>query len=279
MRRTEKLSEFVRHEQNAPSYATELYLSNNNTSLKAAANNNEENQGSQNLKIEKCQRELRRRRKPETQTLDENACYYLNIDIGESLFIGLKPTMCSYGMPLCIAYWNYTTVSPTRLQTTFPNLDHLNAELHTKHPTTLAAPKADPNEVKVIYLRTRPVVEVGSSSALAPKTWSLGLSPKKIVSRVLPSLSSLDRPETSGHSRLVIAALKEPLGIRRGEEHFQAQCVTILLRNQSRSLENASKSFRQGVLWYCQGDSGTASVCWRSSSTGINNGTVEIPRE
>ena len=40
-----------------------------------------------------------------------------------------------------------------------------------------AAPKFDPNEVKVIHLRATGG-EVGASSALAPKIGPLGLSPK-----------------------------------------------------------------------------------------------------
>ncbi|KAI8975812.1 60S ribosomal protein L12 [Trametes punicea] len=41
------------------------------------------------------------------------------------------------------------------------------------------APKFDPNEVKIIYLRATGG-EVGASSALAPKIGPLGLSPKKV---------------------------------------------------------------------------------------------------
>jgi len=41
------------------------------------------------------------------------------------------------------------------------------------------APKIDPNEVKIIYLR-QVGGEVGASSVLAPKVGPLGMSPKKI---------------------------------------------------------------------------------------------------
>ncbi|PAV18513.1 60S ribosomal L12 [Pyrrhoderma noxium] len=41
------------------------------------------------------------------------------------------------------------------------------------------APKFDPNEIKIIYLRATGG-EVGASSALAPKIGPLGLSPKKV---------------------------------------------------------------------------------------------------
>ncbi|EJF65097.1 60S ribosomal protein L12 [Dichomitus squalens] len=41
------------------------------------------------------------------------------------------------------------------------------------------APKLDPNEIKIIYLRATGG-EVGASSALAPKIGPLGLSPKKV---------------------------------------------------------------------------------------------------
>ena len=40
-------------------------------------------------------------------------------------------------------------------------------------------PKIDPNEIKIIYLRTTGG-EVGSSASLAPKIGPLGLSPKKV---------------------------------------------------------------------------------------------------
>ncbi|KAF7351849.1 hypothetical protein MVEN_01146100 [Mycena venus] len=43
----------------------------------------------------------------------------------------------------------------------------------------LAAVMKDPNEIKIIYLRTTSG-EVGASSALAPKIDPLGLSPKKV---------------------------------------------------------------------------------------------------
>ena len=39
--------------------------------------------------------------------------------------------------------------------------------------------KPDPNEIKIIYMRTTGG-EVGAASALAPKVGPLGLSPKKI---------------------------------------------------------------------------------------------------
>lgn len=42
-----------------------------------------------------------------------------------------------------------------------------------------AAPKLDPNEIKIIHLRATGG-EVGASSALAPKIGPLGLSPKKV---------------------------------------------------------------------------------------------------
>ncbi|CAJ0757569.1 19100_t:CDS:2 [Entrophospora sp. SA101] len=41
------------------------------------------------------------------------------------------------------------------------------------------APKIDPNEIKIIYLRATGG-EVGASSALAPKIGPLGLAPKKV---------------------------------------------------------------------------------------------------
>jgi large subunit ribosomal protein L12e len=49
-------------------------------------------------------------------------------------------------------------------------------------------PKIDPNEIKILHLRTTGG-EVGSSSSLAPKIGPLGLSPKKVgedIAKVLP---------------------------------------------------------------------------------------------
>ncbi|CDO69300.1 hypothetical protein BN946_scf184976.g19 [Trametes cinnabarina] len=51
------------------------------------------------------------------------------------------------------------------------------------------APKFDPNEVKIIYLRATGG-EVGASSALAPKIGPLGLSPKKVGEDIAKATSA-----------------------------------------------------------------------------------------
>ena len=87
------------------------------------------------------------------------------------------------------------------------------------------APKIDPNEIKIIYLRATGG-EVGSSAALAPKIGPLGLSPKKVGEdiakatqdwkglRVTCQLTIQNRQAqvsvVPSASSLVIKALKEP---------------------------------------------------------------------
>ncbi|KAG1737614.1 ribosomal protein L11 [Suillus lakei] len=51
------------------------------------------------------------------------------------------------------------------------------------------APKLDPNEIKIIYLRATGG-EVGASSALAPKIGPLGLSPKKVGEDIAKATSA-----------------------------------------------------------------------------------------
>jgi len=87
------------------------------------------------------------------------------------------------------------------------------------------APKMDPTEIKIIYLRATGG-EVGSSAALAPKIGPLGLSPKKVGEdiakatgdwkglRVTVQLTIQNRQAAvsvvPSASSMVIKALKEP---------------------------------------------------------------------
>ncbi|KAL5528645.1 RPL12 [Sanghuangporus sanghuang] len=98
------------------------------------------------------------------------------------------------------------------------------------------APKFDPNEVKVIYLRATGG-EVGASSALAPKIGPLGLSPKKVGEdiakatgawkglRVTVQLTIQNRQAqvsvVPSASSLVIRALKEPPRDRKKEKNIK----------------------------------------------------------
>jgi len=98
------------------------------------------------------------------------------------------------------------------------------------------APKFDPNEIKIIYLRATGG-EVGASSALAPKIGPLGLSPKKVGEdiakatsawkglRVTVQLTIQNRQAAvavvPSASSLVIKALKEPPRDRKKEKNVK----------------------------------------------------------
>ncbi|KAJ6495591.1 ribosomal protein L11 [Mycena vitilis] len=98
------------------------------------------------------------------------------------------------------------------------------------------APKLDPNEIKIIYLRATGG-EVGASSALAPKIGPLGLSPKKVGEdiakatsawkglRVTVQLTIQNRQAAvsivPSASSLVIRALKEPPRDRKKEKNIK----------------------------------------------------------
>ncbi|KAE8212721.1 hypothetical protein CF319_g904 [Tilletia indica] len=98
------------------------------------------------------------------------------------------------------------------------------------------APKIDPLEIKIIYLRATGG-EVGASSALAPKIGPLGLSPKKVGEdiakatgdwkglRVTVQLTVQNRQAAvavvPSASSLVIRALKEPVRDRKKEKNIK----------------------------------------------------------
>jgi len=98
------------------------------------------------------------------------------------------------------------------------------------------APKIDPNEIKIIYLRATGG-EVGASSALAPKIGPLGLAPKKVGEdiakattqwkgiRVTVQLTIQNRQAAvsvvPSASALVMKALKEPPRDRKKEKNVK----------------------------------------------------------
>ncbi|QSL64521.1 hypothetical protein MERGE_001822 [Pneumocystis wakefieldiae] len=98
------------------------------------------------------------------------------------------------------------------------------------------APKFDPNEIKIIYLRVSGG-EVGASSTLAPKIGPLGLSPKKVGEdiakatgdwkglRVTVKLTIQNRQAqveiVPSASALIIKALKEPPRDRKKEKNIK----------------------------------------------------------
>ena len=120
------------------------------------------------------------------------------------------------------------------------------------------APKIDPNEIKIIYLRATGG-EVGASSALAPKIGPLGLSPKKVGEdiakatgdwkglRVTVQLTIQNRQAkvsvVPSASSLVIKALKEPPRDRKKEKNIKHtgnvsfdEIVSIARKMQHKSL-------------------------------------------
>ncbi|EPS38679.1 hypothetical protein H072_7551 [Dactylellina haptotyla CBS 200.50] len=108
--------------------------------------------------------------------------------------------------------------------------------LQLLYHTVGSAPKFDPNEVKVIYLRATGG-EIGASSALAPKIGPLGLSPKKVGEdiakatqdwkglKVTCKLTIQNRQAAvsvvPSASSLVIKALKEPPRDRKKEKNIK----------------------------------------------------------
>lgn len=129
------------------------------------------------------------------------------------------------------------------------------------------APKVDPNEIKIIYLRAQGG-EVGSSASLAPKIGPLGLSPKKVGEdiakatqewkglRVTVQLTIQNRQAAvsvvPSASSLVIKALKEPPRDRKKEKNIRHsgnitldEVVEIARKMKFKSM---SKTLRGGVL-------------------------------
>ncbi|ORX36234.1 ribosomal protein L11 [Kockovaella imperatae] len=124
------------------------------------------------------------------------------------------------------------------------------------------APKIDPNEVKIIYLRATGG-EVGASSALAPKIGPLGLSPKKVGEdiakatgdwkglRVTCQLTIQNRQATvtvvPTASALVIKALKEPVRDRKKQKNIQHSGNISLDEVYNIARKMAHKSFAKNL--------------------------------
>ncbi|EIW65741.1 60S ribosomal protein L12 [Tremella mesenterica] len=124
------------------------------------------------------------------------------------------------------------------------------------------APKIDPNEVKIIYLRATGG-EVGASSALAPKIGPLGLSPKKVGEdiakatgdwkglRVTVQLTIQNRQAAvsvvPSASSLVIKALKEPPRDRKKEKNIKHTGNVSLDEIYNVARKMAHKSFAKNL--------------------------------
>ncbi|KAJ1679270.1 hypothetical protein EV182_002388 [Spiromyces aspiralis] len=163
-------------------------------------------------------------------------------------------------------------------------------------------PKFDPNEVKIITLRTTGG-EVGASSALAPKIGPLGLSPKKVGEdiakstkdwkglRVTVQLTVQNRQAAvsvvPSASSLVIKALKEPPRDRKKDKNIQHSGNLSLedVIGVARTMREADKSFSRELKGTVKEILGT---CYSVGCTvegespkdiqeKIDDGLIEIP--
>ncbi|GAA5853918.1 hypothetical protein JCM3766R1_005779 [Sporobolomyces carnicolor] len=166
------------------------------------------------------------------------------------------------------------------------------------------APKMDPNEIKIIYLRATGG-EVGASSALAPKIGPLGLSPKKVGEdiakatgdwkglRVTVQLTIQNRQAAvsvvPSASSLVIRALKEPVRDRKKEKNIKHSGNIELdqIIEIARTMREAKKTLSKDLA------NGVKEILGTAQSVGctidgqpphdiieaIDSGDVEIPSE
>ncbi|KAK9711816.1 hypothetical protein K7432_007567 [Basidiobolus ranarum] len=161
-------------------------------------------------------------------------------------------------------------------------------------------PKADPNEVKIIYLRATGG-EVGASSALAPKIGPLGLSPKKVGEdiakatqdwkglRITIQLTIQNRQAAvsvvPSASSLVIRALKEPIRDRKKEKNIKhsgnitlEDVIEIARTMRFKSLARELKGTVKEILGTCFSVGCTVDgQSPKDLSDSIDDGEVEIP--
>jgi len=164
------------------------------------------------------------------------------------------------------------------------------------------APKLDPNEIKIIYLRATGG-EVGASSALAPKIGPLGLSPKKVGEdiakatsawkglRVTVQLTIQNRQAAvavvPSASSLVIRALKEPPRDRKKEKNIKHSGNVTLDEIFEIARTMKSKSLSKDLAGGAKEILGTAQSigCTVDGKPphdvidGINSGEIEVPDE
>ncbi|KZT41522.1 putative 60S ribosomal protein L12 [Sistotremastrum suecicum HHB10207 ss-3] len=164
------------------------------------------------------------------------------------------------------------------------------------------APKIDPNEIKIIYLRATGG-EVGASSALAPKIGPLGLSPKKVGEdiakatgewkglRVTVQLTIQNRQAVvsvvPSASSLIIRALKEPPRDRKKEKNIKHsgnitldEVFDIARIMRSKSLAKDLGGVAKEILGTAQ--SIGCSIDGKPPHTiidEINAGDIEVPEE
>jgi len=164
------------------------------------------------------------------------------------------------------------------------------------------APKIDPSEIKIIYLRATGG-EVGASSALAPKIGPLGLSPKKVGEdiakatsawkglRVTVQLTIQNRQAAvsvvPSASSLVIRALKEPPRDRKKEKNIKHSGNVSLDEIFDIARTMRSKSLSKDLAGGVKEILGTAQSigCTVDGKPphdiidGINSGEIEVPDE
>ncbi|KAL1925380.1 60S ribosomal protein uL11 [Calcarisporiella thermophila] len=163
-------------------------------------------------------------------------------------------------------------------------------------------PKLDPNEVKILYLRTTGG-EVGASSSLAPKIGPLGLSPKKVGEdiakatgdwkglRVTVKLTIQNRQAAvsvvPSASSLVIKALKEPPRDRKKEKNIKHtgnlsldDVIDIARQMRFKSLARELKGTVKEILGTCFSVGCTVNgQSPKDISDQIEDGEIEIPDE
>ncbi|KAF8904382.1 60S ribosomal protein L12 [Gymnopilus junonius] len=146
------------------------------------------------------------------------------------------------------------------------------------------APKLDPNEIKIIYLRATGG-EVGASSALHQRLVLLVCRPKKLVKispkppllgkvyGLLVQLTIQNRQAAvsvvPSASSLVIRALKEPPRDRKKEKNIKHSGNIALGRNLRYCADDEAQIIGQGPGRMCEGDLG--------HGANINSGEIEVP--
>ncbi|KAI6021493.1 ribosomal protein L11 [Pisolithus microcarpus] len=160
------------------------------------------------------------------------------------------------------------------------------------------APKIDPNEIKIIYLRATGG-EVGASSALAPKIGPLGLSPKKVgediakatVYEVTVQLTIQNRQAAvsvvpSGIFSLIFTSctlllLAEPPRDRKKEKNIKHSGNVALDEIFDIARTMRSKSLAKDLAGCVKEILGTGSKHWPPHDIidGINSGEIEVPDE
>ncbi|CEH16973.1 60s ribosomal protein l12 [Ceraceosorus bombacis] len=177
----------------------------------------------------------------------------------------------------------------------------VNATDTSRHSHKMA-PKIDPNEVKIIYLRAVGG-EVGASSALAPKIGPLGLSPKKVGEdiakasgdwkglRVTVQLTVQNRQAAvsivPAASSLVIKALKEPPRDRKKVKNIKHagnipfdEIVEIARKMRYKSLAKELAGTVKEILGTAQSVGCTVDgQPPHDIIDGINEGEIEVPAE